>query len=302
MLMKIWMCLLLTLTSITLIKAQDAGDKDVTENGWANTGKFQFLFNQSAFNADWTGGGTSSIAGSLAVDVDLVYTEDRIAWENSISAEYGLTIQEDERFTRKTNDRIELNSVVGYEVRENDDTAYYSFFINAMTQATKGYVYSKNDDGEVTRTERTNMFSPGYFQAGPGFLYKKNKMLTLNVAPSTARLILVDDMFTSGEDYEDGSYFGVDAGETKRYELGASINAMYKFKIMDNITMDNKLLIYSNYLDKPGNVDINYATNINMKVNDYISAKLIFQAIYDDNAVGAFQIREVSGLGLNYTL
>ncbi|PRP67844.1 DUF3078 domain-containing protein [Nonlabens agnitus] len=300
--MRILMCLLLFLTSMVKLQAQDAGDDDVNQNGWKNTGKLQFLFNQSAFNADWTGGGTSSIAGSFAADLDFNYTEDRIAWENSISAEYGLTIQENEKFTRKTNDRIELNSVIGYEVNENDDTAYYSFFINAMTQATKGYVYATNEDGEITRTERTNMFSPGYFQAGPGFLYKKNKVLTLNVAPSTARLIMVDDMFTSAEDYEDGSYFGVAAGESRRYELGASINAVYKLKIMDNITMDNKLLIYSNYLDKPGNVDINYATNINMKVNDYISAKLIFQAIYDDNAVGAFQIREVSGLGLNYTL
>ncbi|KQC32451.1 hypothetical protein AAU57_03220 [Nonlabens sp. YIK11] len=300
--MRILMCLLLFLTSMVKLQAQDAGDEDVNQNGWKNTGKLQFLFNQSAFNADWTGGGTSSIAGSFAADLDFNYTEDRIAWENSISAEYGLTIQENEKFTRKTNDRIELNSVIGYEVNENDDTAYYSFFINAMTQATKGYVYATNEDGEITRTERTNMFSPGYFQAGPGFLYKKNKMLTLNIAPSTARLIMVDDMFTSAENYEDGSYFGVAAGESRRYELGASINAVYKLKIMDNITMDNKLLIYSNYLDKPGNVDINYATNINMKVNDYISAKLIFQAIYDDNAVGAFQIREVSGLGLNYTL
>lgn len=299
--MKLWTSLLVFLTSLMQLPAQDAGDPDIMENGWENTGKLQFLFNQSAFNADWTGGGTSSIAGSFAADLDFVYTIDRITWENSLSAEYGLTIQENERFTRKTNDRIELNSVIGYEVNENDDKAYYSFFVNAMTQATTGYVYSKNDDGAVIRTERTNMFSPGYFQAGPGFLYKKDKTLTLNVAPSTARLILVDNTFTSAEDYKDRSYFGVAAGESSRYELGASINAVYKLKLMENITMDNKLLVYSNYLDKPENVDINYATNINLKVNDFISAKLIFQAIYDDNAVGAFQIREVSGLGLNYT-
>jgi hypothetical protein len=66
--------------------------------------------------------------------------------------------------------------------------------------------------------------------------------------------------------------------------------------------MDNVLLLYSNYLDKPGNVDINYSAAVNMKVNEWLSANLIFQAIYDDNAVGAFQIREVFGLGLNYKL
>jgi hypothetical protein len=42
--------------------------------------------------------------------------------------------------------------------------------------------------------------------------------------------------------------------------------------------------------------------NMQMKINSYLSANLLFQAIYDDNAVSAFQIREVFGLGINYTL
>jgi hypothetical protein len=37
-----------------------------------------------------------------------------------------------------------------------------------------------------------------------------------------------------------------------------------------------------------------------MNVNKYISANFTFQAIYDDNAVRGFQIREVLGVGLNY--
>jgi len=300
--MKAWMCLSVFLLSLSTVCSQDAGDIDQPVKGWSNAGTFSFLFNQSAFNAEWTGGGTSSIAGNLAVDADFVYTNDRVSWENKVILEYGLTKQDGDRFTRKTNDRIEVNSVYGYEVNEDDDSAYYSFFINAMTQATKGYSYRKDSLGTTQRRERTNMFSPGYFQAGPGFLYKKGKHLTLNVAPSTARLIMVDDQFTSGEDYVDRSYFGVEAGESRRYELGASINAFYKLNLIENITMENTLGLYSNYLNSPGNVDINYLAHINMKVNDWISAKFIFQAIYDDNAVGAFQIREVSGLGVSYTL
>jgi hypothetical protein len=37
-----------------------------------------------------------------------------------------------------------------------------------------------------------------------------------------------------------------------------------------------------------------------MKINKYISTNVAFQALYDDNARGAFQIREVFGLGVNY--
>ena len=37
-----------------------------------------------------------------------------------------------------------------------------------------------------------------------------------------------------------------------------------------------------------------------MTINKYLSANFTFQAIYDDDAAKAFQIREVLGLGVNY--
>ena len=61
--------------------------------------------------------------------------------------------------------------------------------------------------------------------------------------------------------------FGVEQGETTRYEFGAALNAYYKFSIMDNVTMENIANLYSNYLDNPGNVDIDYQMNLVMKIN-----------------------------------
>jgi len=69
--------------------------------------------------------------------------------------------------------------------------------------------------------------------------------------------------------------------------------------LLENVTAEHTLNLYSNYLDKPGNVDIDYLLNVEMSINKYLSANVIFQAIYDDNTVGAFQIREVFGLGIN---
>ena len=88
--------------------------------------------------------------------------------------------------------------------------------------------------------------------------------------------------------------------ETNRFEFGASIAAYYKLNLMENVSMENILNLYSNYLDKPQNVDIDYQMNLVMKVNKYISTNLSMQAIYDDNTIGAFQVREVVGLGVNY--
>lgn len=291
----------LLIFSVIIAQAQD-DEQEKEKKNWTKGGTFQLLINQAAFNAEWTGGGTSNISGNAGINYDFNFKKGRTSWDNKIIGEYGITKQEGETFARKTNDRLEFNSVYGYTVAEDSNWSY-SYFFNVLTQFAKGYRFREDPDtGETIRTERTHILSPGFFQTGPGMLYKKSKDFTVNIAPATARLIVVDDQFTSIPDYQDGDYFGLDAGASTRLEFGASINALYNFEIAENITMDNGLLLYSNYLDNPANVDINYTTNINMKVNEWLSANLIFQAIYDDNAVGAFQIREVFGVGLNYKL
>ena len=97
-----------------------------------------------------------------------------------------------------------------------------------------------------------------------------------------------------------GPSFGVEQGKTTRFEFGASVAGYYKFNLMENISVENILNLYSNYLNKPANVDVDYQMNLVMKVNKYISTNLAFQAIYDDNAIQAVQVREVFGLGVNY--
>ena len=159
----------------------------------------------------------------------------------------------------------------------------------------KGYKYGTDAQGNQTRTEYTRFMAPGYFSFGPGMLWKKSDNLKVNIAPATSRLIFTAKKFT-----ETADHFGVEKGKTLRYEFGAAVNAYAKFDLMDNMTLENTLNLYSNYLDKPGNVDIDYTFNLMMKVNDYISASLVFQAIYDDDAVKAFQIREAFGAGLTY--
>jgi len=278
--------------------AQEENDS-IPPNGWQKEGNVQLLFNQSAFNKEWTGGGTSSIAGNLTVDYQFNYRKDDFTWDNRILGNYGLTKVKDDEFERKTSDRLELNSIAGKQIE--DTNFYYSWFLNFRTQFAKGYEFSEDaETGETIRTETTHFLSPGYLQTGPGMMYKKGDNLMVNLAPATARLIFVDSDFTSRAGYVDGDYFGVDEGKSTRFELGAALTAFLSYEILENVEMEHSLALYSNYLENPENVDIDYLLNLNMGINDYLSANLIFQAIYDDNAVGAFQIREVFGVGINF--
>ncbi len=288
--------ILLFFLSLFSATAQTQSD---TLNGWKHFGKFSILFNQAAFNAEWQNGGTSSYGGNALVDYNFNYRKNKFTWDNKFTAEYGLTKTDDSDFSRKTVDRVEFNSLAGKQIQESN--WYLSLFLNFKTQFAPGYEYSEDDlTGETIRTETTHAFSPAYIQFGPGILWKESDNLKVNIAPATSRLIIVDEEFTSFPGYIDGDYFGVEPGESTRYEFGASVNAYAKFILLENVSMENILSLYSNYLEDPKNVDVDYTMNLVMKVNDFLSANFLFQAIYDDNAVQAVQVREVLGVGFTY--
>ena len=81
-----------------------------------------------------------------------------------------------------------------------------------------------------------------------------------------------------------------------------NIRAYYKIDIMENVSFENILALYSNYLDKPQNVDLDYTLNLVLTINKWLSTDLTFQTIYDNNAFSGFQMREVFGLGVNFNI
>ena len=84
--------------------------------------------------------------------------------------------------------------------------------------------------------------------------------------------------------------------------MGASVNAFYEFSPLENITLEQRLGLYSDYLDKAENVDLDYQLSVEMRVNERISTNLIIQLVYDDNAVQNLQVRQVFGIGLHMKL
>ena len=281
-----------------LKKTEDAAKiiADTTGNGWSKKGTVTFLFNQANFS-NWVAGGESSLSGTLGLNYEFHYKSDKTTWDNRILANYGIMQTKNADFEKKTDDRFEFNSIYG---KKAFGEWYFSFILNFKTQFTTGYIYDKDVNGVETRTENTEFFSPAYLTFGPGLYWKKSDNLKVNLAPLTSKFTFVDDFYTSGLGYVDGSYFGVDANKSMRYELGFYASAYYKFILMKNVTAENLLNLYSNYLDKPMNIDIDYQINIVMTINKTLSANFTFQTIYDDNAFQGFQTREVFGLGVNY--
>jgi len=294
--MKNKILLLLCLAFVVSLKAQDTivtpakADND-TIGPWTKKGNASLLFNQSTFN-NWVAGGENNISGNLGFNYDFNYKKGDWAWDNKIIASYGIVKTKTSAFAKKTDDRFEINSILGKKVTER---WYYSAFVNFKTQFTKGYLYTKDETGEH-REEYTNFLSPGYLYAGLGMLYKRDDNFKINLSPLTSKFTFVDSGFTLPDD----EYFGVKEGDWMRYELGFNASMYYKLDVIANVQFENILNLYSNYLEDPQNVDIDYQLNIVMKINRYLTTNLMFQTIYDDNAYRGFQVRQVFGVAANY--
>ena len=52
---------------------------------------------------------------------------------------------------------------------------------------------------------------------------------------------------------------------------------------MKNILFQTKLELYSNYLENPQNIDVNWENLLSMTVNKWISVDFTTQLIYDDD-------------------
>lgn len=280
--MKKLITFLLTMGFMTVF-AQEEAPKD----GWKRSGNFSLMFNQSSFS-NWVAGGENALAGNALVNYNANLVKGDWNWDNKLVMAYGIANSES-KGTIKTDDRLEINSLAGKKASGN---WYYSMFANFMTQFTNGYDYA-NDPEQENPISRAG--SPAYLSFGPGMLWKKSDNFKVNLSPATGKMTFVLDQTLAN-----AGAFGVEPGENIRMELGFYAGAYHKADIMKNVTLENTLTLYSNYLDNPQNIDISHQLSVVMKVNKYISANLGLHTIYDDNMLQEVQFKEVFGVGFNY--
>jgi hypothetical protein len=249
---------------------------------WKVTGLFTFLFNQSTFT-NWKAGGDNTIAGNIGVNYDFNYKSGKWNWDNRVITVYGLSDVQNAG-VRKTSDRFEYNSLLGLK---SNKYWFFSFFLNFKTQYTRGFDYKK-----TPRLPISDFFSPAYLSFGPGMLWKRSDDITLNIAPATSRFTFVNDEFS-------GKY-GVEVGENVKFALGFSLSAYLNFEVLENINMQNIIALYSNYLNKAQNVDVDYQSTFSTDINRYMTANVLFHLLIDDNASSKIQLKQIFGLGLKY--
>jgi hypothetical protein len=269
---------------------------------WRNGGLFNFNFNQANFY-QWAGGNNNSLALNGLVSVFAKYKKGNWTWDNTGDFALGGIKQGEGGELRKSDDRIDINSKLGYDVGHK---LFFSFLSGFRTQFTEGFVFNK--DG--SRARISNLLAPAYALASIGIDYKPNGDFTLFLSPITSRtLIVMDDQLSQA------GAFGVKPGETILSEFGAYMTTKYKRNLMENVMLSLKLDLFSNYLDKPNNVDVNLELLFAFKINKFLQTSLSSTLLYDDNTQvpvkldngdyrqgKGVQLKNVLGIGLAYKI
>ena len=260
---------------------------------WKQERKLGVLINQSSFD-NWLAGGVNSFSGTLNFDYDLRYQSDQWDWTTTVDAALGYAKNMDQDYFNKTEDQLEINTLLSLKSSRRWN---FSSSFNLKTQNAPGNNFIETA-GNIERIKTSGFFSPAYMRLGFGMAYKKEKELALQFNPLTARLIVVDRAFTQNL-AQGETFFGVEEDKTARWEAGASIALQSKLMILKNVVVTNQLSLVANYLQEVKNIDVDYTINFNMKVNEYLSAILEAQMLYDDNALADLQFRQVFGLAVS---
>jgi hypothetical protein len=295
---KILLVLSIAITSLTFY-AQDAVDADTL---WKFSGTTSLNISQLSLT-NWAAGGDNSLSGNALINLSANYATDKTSWENKLILGFGLIKQGDDP-TRKSDDQMDLASKLGLKASEK---WFYTALLGFNTQFAEGY----DNPGEDDRLKISNFMAPGYLSFSLGMDYKPSEVFSLFLSPISTKFtfVLDDDLSAQGT-------FGLDPGQKTRAEFGAYIKMTFKKEILKNVTLDTKIDLFSNYFDNPQYVDVNWDLLLTFKVNDYLSASLLTQLIYDydikfgedttgDGEYDTFsekvQFKELFGLGLTYS-
>ena len=281
---------------------------------WSHSVTTALNFSQVSFS-NWSAGGQSSISATGLMNCAIGYKDSTKIWDNYLDIAFGIIHQGDLGKVAKSDDRIELNSSYG---RSAFSKWYYNMSFNLKSQVANGY------KGAIDSTLISGFFAPAYSSISIGLSYKStNRTLNLQILPLSGKITYVNnsDLADTGAfgvkpaEYNDAGVL-VSSGERLRSEFGGTLKLQYKNNLLENVSLNTKATLFTNYKDQGMSLDVDWQLLLLMKINKYLRANITTHLIYDEDISialdldkdGVFesagprvQFKELFGLGLSYS-
>lgn len=280
----------LSLTAQEAAPAEAEAPKAEWNKGFATTVGFSQLSLMQ-----WAAGGAGQLTLNTYADLYANLTKGRFVWANELQAGYGF-IESFETGFKKSDDRLIFDSKFGYKAAEK---FYFSAVYNFRTQFAPGF----SGDDLVS-----NFFAPAYTSLGLGIDYTPAENVAVNFAPLTGKVTMV-------KPEELRTRYGNAVDQFARFELGAQLKVDAKLEVQD-FKVGTSLVLFSDYLNKPLNIKVNWDVNAEAKITKFFSVTLRTNMIYDDNVLvpklrkgtkdeyydgKGIQFKELFSIGFSYT-
>ena len=268
-------------------------DNDTSNWNWKQGGLYNLNVSQSSLS-NWAAGGDNfNMSINSYFNYFAFYKKERQSWDNNIDVNLGF-VQSTSQGGRKNDDRLDLLSKYGYKI----DTVgkwYLSGLVNFRSQLFDGYSFSGNN-----ATFTSSFLSPAYLIISAGLDYKPDNNFSLFFSPLTSRTTLV-----LNKKLADLGKYGVDTGRMVKRETGLFVTINYSKVIAQNINYKGRADFFSNYYDKPENINFFMTNLFTFKINKNFSATYNLDLIYDDKIriFGPFkkspglQMKSIIGIG-----
>lgn len=256
--------------------AQEA-EAPAKSSHWHSKGNIGLNFSQGTFT-NWAAGGQNTLAWMGTLNYSLNYAKNNFKWENTLNAALGYSFFDFKKKAIKTDDQIEFTSLAALKATK---TLNYSLELAFRSQFAKGYDYKTDSTHYISK-----WLAPGYISLGLGMEWVPNEHFSLNFAPLAGRVTIVNDSILAAA----GAY-GVNTLDkndptdhtlrTIRYEFGARLTAKFNYTIFKNVDYETKLELFSNYLNHPERIDVDWQNLLLLKVNSWLNCNFATHLIYD---------------------
>lgn len=286
-----------------------------SSNGWVKGINFSLSLTQVS-NSNWVAAGGDNFSFSTAASLNAFASRKwgKKSWDNILYLDYGL-VNTTTLGTRKITDRLDFTSKFGYKP-DHFKNIQLSLLGQLRSQLANSYTY--NYFGSTQKRRSAGFFAPAYIVVAPGIDWTPVSWFSVFGSPVATRWTIVSNnpysyvspggIFNGNVEIPLATLYGVNPAKRSKGEFGAYLTASLKKDILKNITYISKLDLYSNYLDKPGNVDVFWTNQFRCNINKYIQVSYSIDILYDDNIrnplapTHAIGLQVLSTLGIGFAL
>jgi hypothetical protein len=271
---------------------------DTTHWNWKQGGLYNFNLSQSSLS-NWAAGGDNfNMSLNTYFNYYFFFKKANQNLDNNIDVNLGF-IQSTSLGGRKNDDRLDFLSKYGYQI-DTSGMWFISGLFNLRSQFFDGFSFSGTNS-----TLTSSFLAPAYIILSAGLDFKPTPHFSIFFSPLTSRttLLLNNTLSNLGK-------YGVPVGDKISKEVGTFITVNYNNTIATNINYKGRADFFSNYNQKPENINL-YMTNMfSFKINKYFSASYNLDLIYDDKikifgplkTSPGLQLKSVIGIGFQKTL